>query len=1548
MKKRLCSVWSYGDLTKFCTDILAATCIPFAVQSPPIDINLRELLGSNLADTLDQNIISIYHDIYVATKNQPALFQKCQDYIETEVGDTMSSVITSKNQDAAESTLMYFNKSPEFVTKIFAMIAGSEDDDLIADCIDERLLGGLIAFEVFLTTKGTENFVNQYILNSMSEIIEYLGPRRISKHCGIIIAVLNSAVKNPSIRKVKDLCIKVWRTLIRVCDVAAIGVFLSTIFVSLESFIDEYPDEVNRIISNLIVGNSNLLSVQISDLFFIEKTKYNNEIKQYVTSQMNSQKLKEFGTFRSSLETLLRHLKNENADVKIKIYALKYLKKLLNEKRADINNLINSQLTMDPIVEELLLILMMNCKNNNSSLQAALAECIGELGAIEPNLRQQSHSSVESYAPDVMSEMFAIAAMKVLCQSYQQKNDSKFVITVQLGIQKLLQLHGVTKSNLTYSPIWQAIPEKMRHQMIKLCDTKYKPKDRTYQYEGVVFWNSARTYDEWIHQFSTKVTIKMQNEEVKSMFDHLLPSIKGNQYTTSLFLPYMILHSVEEDEENVKILSNEFQFIFNAVLGVLPQATHDVNDQNPHVYAKLIDYDSNFDGSLFENNMKPLGIKAAKLIFEMFDFLVHYNKTVTKTVFKCENVRKLLDGFSFKTLAKVNFECEEYARAMIYLEKYLSVLKEAASENDYEIQETLKFLARIYSKLDNVDAVIGVLSMKTAEWPLIERISVNNMIGNFQDSSACCKQMVEEGHVKDIEHVQEIVNCYVSLDEPGTALMIFDELMKTVEIEQAKLPVEIRSEPLWRLSRFDEMTDTLKDEKISESSIWGVQCSKLLLSFRNNSLEKEFSKTIRDVRQTLMKNLKITGSEQTAYEKNYRNIINLHLICDLEKASQIVEMLESENAVKTEVNALQLLGELIDERNERMEIVQKNPQIEEPMLCFYRVVLDEISDKIREILNQVNPSPKRALGNFIDRETGKLWNQSIKVALNNKMYQQAQSYILSAENYDTGELFMLKSKLHWLQGDQNTAIKTLNLGIAQLVDCGFDSERSKMGDKRIYAEAKLMIARYNAEAMNYDVETCKQMFMDAVVKGLENEKHYLQMAEYLDRHYSNDSKSNNKDEKIEQVGKPEQMLAVMTAYHRSLKYGSNCIYQSMPRFLSVWLDTSAMDSSHPTHKNCVNQMNKIAEEAALNFNSTYFYTALSQILSRLCHNNTQVYAIIKKIVTKLIEEHTQQVLWYLVPMLNSSVAARKAKVVDILKGVRNHQTLIDSMKKLVERFQNFAFVQPGERIKKISLKDSAKPLLEFLKANRGKFILPFEFNLQLNHVGSNYKFSENTVTIHDFHDQVEVMSSLQKPKKVIIIGSNGQRYPSLFKTQDDLRIDLRFMEVSSVLKGLLLRDPESRQRQLTTRTYSVIPMSEKAGIIEWVPNLCPMKAIISSEYTKINHLIPIPKDLERIASMTKEQQIREYRKHTKESFPSVLADYYSTRFPTPQNYYKARTAFIKSTAAWSIIGYILGLGDRHCENILIDICTGETFHVDCNMLFNRGEQLSVPETVPFR
>jgi len=49
-----------------------------------------------------------------------------------------------------------------------------------------------------------------------------------------------------------------------------------------------------------------------------------------------------------------------------------------------------------------------------------------------------------------------------------------------------------------------------------------------------------------------------------------------------------------------------------------------------------------------------------------------------------------------------------------------------------------------------------------------------------------------------------------------------------------------------------------------------------------------------------------------------------------------------------------------------------------------------------------------------------------------------------------------------------------------------------------------------------------------------------------------------------------------------------------------------------------------------------------------------------------------------------------------------------------------------------------------------------------------------------------------------------------------------------------------------------------------------------------------------------------------------------------------------------MVGYIVGLGDRHSMNILIDQDTAEVVHIDLGVAFEQGLMLKTPERVPFR
>ena len=66
------------------------------------------------------------------------------------------------------------------------------------------------------------------------------------------------------------------------------------------------------------------------------------------------------------------------------------------------------------------------------------------------------------------------------------------------------------------------------------------------------------------------------------------------------------------------------------------------------------------------------------------------------------------------------------------------------------------------------------------------------------------------------------------------------------------------------------------------------------------------------------------------------------------------------------------------------------------------------------------------------------------------------------------------------------------------------------------------------------------------------------------------------------------------------------------------------------------------------------------------------------------------------------------------------------------------------------------------------------------------------------------------------------------------------------------------------------------------------------------------------------------------------------------SWWRTRNTFTCSLATSSIAGYLLGVGDRHLNNILLLHGTGQIVHVDMSVCFDQGHSLRVAEVVPFR
>ena len=92
-----------------------------------------------------------------------------------------------------------------------------------------------------------------------------------------------------------------------------------------------------------------------------------------------------------------------------------------------------------------------------------------------------------------------------------------------------------------------------------------------------------------------------------------------------------------------------------------------------------------------------------------------------------------------------------------------------------------------------------------------------------------------------------------------------------------------------------------------------------------------------------------------------------------------------------------------------------------------------------------------------------------------------------------------------------------------------------------------------------------------------------------------------------------------------------------------------------------------------------------------------------------------------------------------------------------------------------------------------------------------------------------------------------------------------------------------------------------------------------------------------------------FRQVLEETTGQDLAKMLWLKSKTSDVWVERRANFTKSLAVMSMVGYILGLGDRHPSNLMVDRISGGVVHIDFGDCFEITSQRSkYPEIIPFR
>ncbi|KAI0832116.1 FAT-domain-containing protein [Trametes gibbosa] len=239
-------------------------------------------------------------------------------------------------------------------------------------------------------------------------------------------------------------------------------------------------------------------------------------------------------------------------------------------------------------------------------------------------------------------------------------------------------------------------------------------------------------------------------------------------------------------------------------------------------------------------------------------------------------------------------------------------------------------------------------------------------------------------------------------------------------------------------------------------------------------------------------------------------------------------------------------------------------------------------------------------------------------------------------------------------------------------------------------------------------------------------------------------------------------------------------------------------------------------------------------------------------------------------------------------------------------------------------------------------------------VPGTYHSGKPIIRISSFASKLTVISSKQRPRRLTIKGSDGVDYQFVLKGHEDLRQDERVMQLFSLVNGLLAINTDCFKRRLHIQRFPVIPLAPNAGLLGWVKDSDTLhvlvrdyresrKVLLNIEYRLMLQMAP---DYENLILL---QKIEVFEYALENTTGQDLYRVLWLKSINSEHWLERRATYTRSLAVNSMVGHILGLGDRHPSNLMMERHTGKVVHIDFGDCFEVAmHREKFPEKIPFR
>jgi FKBP12-rapamycin complex-associated protein len=239
-------------------------------------------------------------------------------------------------------------------------------------------------------------------------------------------------------------------------------------------------------------------------------------------------------------------------------------------------------------------------------------------------------------------------------------------------------------------------------------------------------------------------------------------------------------------------------------------------------------------------------------------------------------------------------------------------------------------------------------------------------------------------------------------------------------------------------------------------------------------------------------------------------------------------------------------------------------------------------------------------------------------------------------------------------------------------------------------------------------------------------------------------------------------------------------------------------------------------------------------------------------------------------------------------------------------------------------------------------------------IPGTYSVDESSPLLDYIDEALQVFATQQHPRCVIMYDTTGKSWKFLLKGNEDLRLDQRIMQFFNLINSLLKSNRVTSKLGMSIAMYPVIPFAPNAGLISWVVGADTMHQLVS-DYRQMRDISGALETeiTQRVATnfnlLNAVQKLEVYNIVCDETKGDEVRETLWLRSPTPSAWVEHSHSFTVSTALMSMSGYVIGLGDRHPSNIMIQRHTGRVIHIDfCDSFEVTRTRALFPELVPFR